>query len=68
MPAVAAARQLQQHCAARKTALVAQGFDPAVLGIGVGIHTGITSFGEFGPGAEACGGCRLLGRSAIRDN
>src|SRR3954471_4509613 len=46
--AVAAGRELQQRCAARKAALVARGFDPEVLGIGVGIHTGIASFGEFG--------------------
>ena len=46
--AVSAARELQQRCAAKKAALVARGFDPAVLGIGVGIHTGVASFGEFG--------------------
>jgi adenylate cyclase len=46
--AVAAARELQRRCAARRAALVAQGFDPAVLGVGVGLHTGVTSFGEFG--------------------
>lgn len=46
--AVSAARAIQQRCAARKAALVAQGFDPAVLGIGIGIHTGMASFGEFG--------------------
>jgi adenylate cyclase len=46
--AVAAARAIQRRCAARKAALVARGFDPEVLGIGVGVHTGIASFGEFG--------------------
>src|SRR5690349_8471534 len=46
--ALLAARELQQRCAARKAALVTRGFDPAVLGIGVGLHTGVASFGEFG--------------------
>ena len=46
--ALAAARDLQRRCAERRTVLVGQGFDPGVLGIGVGIHTGIASFGEFG--------------------
>lgn len=46
--AVSAARELQRRCAAQKAALVARGFDPAVLGVGVGVHTGIASFGEFG--------------------
>jgi class 3 adenylate cyclase len=46
--AVSAAREIQQRCAARRADLVAQGFDPAVLGIGIGLHTGIASFGEFG--------------------
>ena len=46
--AVAAARELQRRCAARKSTLVARGFDPAVLGVGVGVHTGVASFGEFG--------------------
>jgi class 3 adenylate cyclase len=46
--AVSAARELQRRCAARQAALVTQGFDPVVLGVGIGIHTGIASFGEFG--------------------
>ena len=46
--ALSAARELQRRCAARKAALVARGFDSEVLGIGVGVHTGIASFGEFG--------------------
>ena len=46
--AVGAAREIQRRCAARKDALIAQGFDAEVLGIGIGLHTGMTSFGEFG--------------------
>jgi class 3 adenylate cyclase len=46
--ALSAARDLQQRCAAKKAVLVAQGFDPRALDIGVDIHTGIASFGEFG--------------------
>src|SRR5690242_2910471 len=46
--AVSAARAIQQRGAVRKAALVAQGFAPAVLGIGIGIHTGMASCGEFG--------------------
>jgi adenylate cyclase len=46
--AVAAGREIQRRCAARGAALAARGFDPEVLGVGVGVHTGIASFGEFG--------------------
>ena len=46
--AVAAARELRERCATRQTALVAEGFDPAALGLGIGIHTGLAAFGEFG--------------------
>jgi class 3 adenylate cyclase len=46
--AVMAARDIRNRCAARAAALVAEGFDPAALGLGIGVHTGIASFGEFG--------------------
>lgn len=46
--AVAAARDIRRRCAARGAALVASGLDPATLGIGIGVHTGVASFGEFG--------------------
>jgi adenylate cyclase len=46
--ALAAARELRERCAARKAALVADGLDPAALRLGVGIHTGLAAFGEFG--------------------
>jgi adenylate cyclase len=46
--AVAAARQLRERCAARQAALAADGLDPAALGLGIGIHTGLAAFGEFG--------------------
>ncbi len=46
--AVAAARRIQERCAARRAELTAKGGDAAALGIGIGIHTGMASFGEFG--------------------
>lgn len=46
--AVAAARDIRRRCAARGAALAARGFGEAALGVGVGVHTGIASFGEFG--------------------
>src|SRR4051795_5875593 len=46
--AVTAARDIRRRCSEREAALVAEGFDPAVLGLGIGVHTGIASFGEFG--------------------
>jgi len=46
--AVSAAREIQRRCTARDAALIAQGFEAGVLGVGIGVHTGIASFGEFG--------------------
>jgi adenylate cyclase len=46
--AVTAARDIRRRCSEREAALVAEGFDPAALGLGIGVHTGIASFGEFG--------------------
>lgn len=46
--AVRAAHRIHERCAARQAELVAQGHDAAMLGIGIGIHTGMASFGEFG--------------------
>jgi class 3 adenylate cyclase len=46
--AVAAARELRERCAARKAALAADGLDPTALQLGIGIHTGLAAFGEFG--------------------
>jgi len=46
--AVAAARELRDRCSAKKPALMADGVDPTALGVGIGIHTGLASFGEFG--------------------
>lgn len=46
--AVAAARRIQERCASRRAELLARGVDAAALGIGIGIHTGMASFGEFG--------------------
>lgn len=46
--AVAAARDLRERCLAHNADLVADGLDPAALGLGIGIHTGLAAFGEFG--------------------
>lgn len=46
--AVAAAREIHERCAERQAALMARGFDAEMLGIGIGVHTGVASFGEFG--------------------
>ena len=46
--ALAAAHDIQRRCSVRKASLVAKGFDPAALGLGIGVHTGVASFGEFG--------------------
>jgi class 3 adenylate cyclase len=46
--ALAAARGIQARCAAKKADLIRDGFDASVLGIGIGLHSGIASFGEFG--------------------
>jgi adenylate cyclase len=46
--ALAAAHDIQRRCSVRKATLVAEGFDPTALGLGIGVHTGVASFGEFG--------------------
>ncbi len=48
--AVVAAREIQRRWAARRELLVAEGvgLDENDLGVGIGIDTGETSFGEFG--------------------
>ncbi len=46
--ALAAARELRERCAARKAALAGDGLDMTGLNVGVGIHTGLAAFGEFG--------------------
>jgi adenylate cyclase len=43
--AVLAAQEIRRRCAARKSLL---GADGAGLGLGIGIHSGLTAFGEFG--------------------
>jgi class 3 adenylate cyclase len=47
--AVRAARQIQLRCSERCKPMVARlGLDPLDLGVGIGLHTGLTAFGEFG--------------------
>ena len=47
--AVLAAREIQQHWHGRREALVEEhGLTASELGIGIGIHSGELSFGEFG--------------------
>ncbi len=48
--AVLAAREIQRRCQSRRELLVAEGIglDGSELGVGVGIDSGETSFGEFG--------------------
>jgi adenylate cyclase len=48
--AVLAAREIQRRCSARRELLVAEGaaFSGRGLGVGIGIDSGETSFGEFG--------------------
>jgi adenylate cyclase len=48
LQAVAAARDIRRRCSAREIALAAVGLDPTALSLGIGVHTGIASFGEFG--------------------
>ncbi len=47
--AVQAARQIQSRCSAKREELI-HGFGPSggELGVGIGLHTGELSFGEFG--------------------
>jgi class 3 adenylate cyclase len=47
--AVRAARQIQRRCIEQCKPMAARlGLDPHDLGVGIGIHTGLTAFGEFG--------------------
>jgi adenylate cyclase len=46
--ALAAARELHERCATRKATLLADGLDPAARGLGIGMHTELAAFGEFG--------------------
>jgi class 3 adenylate cyclase len=47
--AVRAARQIQRRCSEQCKPMVARlGLDPLDLGVGIGVHTGLTAFGEFG--------------------
>lgn len=47
--AVRAAREIQRRCSERCKSMAARpGLDPLDLGVGIGIHTGLTAFGEFG--------------------
>lgn len=48
--AVLAGREIQRRCEARRASLVAEGtgLDGSELGVGVGIDSGMVSFGEFG--------------------
>jgi class 3 adenylate cyclase len=48
--AVLAGREIQRRCEARRAGLLAEGIGltGSELGVGVGIDTGLTSFGEFG--------------------
>jgi adenylate cyclase len=47
--AVQTGREIRRRCTAGFGPVAARlGLDPARLGVGVGIHTGLTAFGEFG--------------------
>jgi class 3 adenylate cyclase len=48
--AVLAGREIQRRCEARRAGLLAEGIGltGSELGVGIGIDTGLTSFGEFG--------------------
>lgn len=48
--AIAAGREIQRRCEARRASLLAEnvGLDGSELGVGIGIDSGSASFGEFG--------------------
>jgi adenylate cyclase len=48
--AVLAGREIQRRCKARRDSLLAEniGFEGSELGVGIGIASGLASFGEFG--------------------
>jgi adenylate cyclase len=48
--AVLAGREIQRRCEARRASLMAEGIglDGSELGVGIGIDSGVVSFGEFG--------------------
>jgi adenylate cyclase len=47
--AVEAARAIQRRCSERRTAATGgRDLDPRGLAVGIGIHSGLTAFGEFG--------------------